>query len=125
MVVLKKQKFSITPEQCNSIKLSKAPITVVAFMKNVNSVVDSNSMKKLTSTRINKWLLKIGLVTAQKVQAVVNKTVYKSSNLASKIGIIEEETVDVKSSEIKTQIKLGASAQLFIIENLEEIIATT
>ena len=125
IVVPKKQEFSITQEQCDSIRLSKEPITVLSFMKNINSVIDSSSMEKLTSTRINKWLSKRGLVTTEKVQTMVSKTVYKPSDFAMKIGIVEEEVVDKKSGEVKAQIKLGESAQLFIIENLEEIISTT
>ena len=125
IVVPKKQDFSITQEQSDNIKLSKEPITVLSFMKNINSVIDSDSMEKLTSTRINKWLSKRGLVTTEKVQTMVSKTVYKPSDFAMKIGIVEEEVVDKKSGEVKAQIKLGESAQLFIIENLEEIISTT
>ena len=125
VVIAKKQEFSITQEQCDSIKLSKEPLTVLAFMKNVNSVIDSDKMEKLSSTRINKWLSEKGLVTTEKVQTVVNKTVYKPSDFATRIGIVEEEFVDKKSGEVKAQIKLCESAQLFIIENLEEIISTT
>ena len=125
IVVPKKQAFYITREQCDGIKLSKEPLTILAFMKNINSVIDSDSMEKLTSTRINKWLSKRGLVTTEKVQTMVSKTVYKPSDFAMKIGIVEEEVVDKKSGELKAQIKLGESAQLFIIENLEEIISTT
>lgn len=125
VVIAKKQEFSITQEQCDSIKLSKEPLTVLAFMKNVNSVIDSDNMEKLSSTRINKWLSEKGLVTTEKVQTVVNKTVYKPSDFATRIGIVEEEFVDKKSGEVKAQIKLSESAQLFIIENLEEIISTT
>ena len=125
VVILKKQDFAITQEQCDNIRLSKEPITVLSFMKNINSVIDSDSMEKLTSTRINKWLSKRGLVTTEKVQTMVSKTVYKPSDFAMKIGIVEEEVVDKKSGEVKAQIKLGESAQLFIIENLEEIISTT
>ena len=125
IIVPKKQEFSITQEQCDSIKLSKAPITVLSFMRNINSVIDSGSMEKLTSTRINRWLSKRGLVTTEKVQTMVSKTVYKPSDFAVKIGIVEEEVVDKKSGEVKAQIKLEESAQLFIIENLEEIISTT
>ncbi len=125
IVISKKQGFYITPEQCDSIKLSKKPISVLAFMKNINSVIDTVTTEKLSSTRINKWLNDRGYVTAAKVQAVVNKTVYKPSDSAAKIGIIEEEVVDKKSGEMKTQLKLSESAQLFIIENLEAIIANT
>ena len=125
IVIPKKQEFSITQEQSDNIRLSKEPITVLSFMKNINSVIDSDSMEKLSSTRINKWLSNRGLVTTEKVQTMVSKTVYKPSDFAMKIGIVEEETIDKKSGEIKAQIKLGESAQLFIIENLEEIISTT
>ena len=125
IVVPKKQEFSITQEQCDSIRLSKEPITVLSFMKNINSVIDSSSMEKLTSTRINKWLTNRGLITTGKVQTIVSKTVYKPSDFAIKIGIVEEEIVDKKSGEVKAQIKLGESAQLFIIENLEDIVSTT
>ena len=125
IVASKKQEFSITQEQCDSIRLSKKPITVLSFMKNINSVIDSDSMEKLTSTRINKWLTNRGLVTTSKVQTMVSKTVYKPSDFATQIGIIEEETVDKKSGELKTQLKLGESAQLFIIENLRDIISNT
>ena len=125
IVVPKKQEFAITQEQCGNIRLSKEPITILSFMKNINSVIDSDSMEKLTSTRINKWLTNRGLVTTGKVQTIVSKTVYKPSDFAIKIGIVEEETVDKKSGEVKAQIKLGESAQLFIIENLEDIVSTT
>ena len=125
IVVAKKQVFSITQEQCNSIKLSKEPISVMAFMKNINEVIDAETTEKLSSTRINKWLTNRGLVTSEKVQTVTNKTIYKPSDVAVRIGIAEESFVDRKSGEVKTQIKLEERAQLFIIENLEEIIATT
>ena len=125
IVVAKKQVFSITQEQCNNIKLSKEPISVMAFMKNINEVIDVETTEKLSSTRINKWLTNRGLVTSEKVQTVTNKTIYKPSDVAVRIGITEESFVDRKSGEVKTQIKLEERAQLFIIENLEEIIATT
>ena len=125
IVVPKKQEFAITQEQCDNIRLSKEPITILSFMKNINSVIDSDSMEKLTSTRINKWLTNRGLITTGKVQTIVSKTVYKPSDFAIKIGIVEEEIVDKKSGEVKAQIKLGESAQLFIIENLEDIVSTT
>lgn len=125
IVVSKKQEFSITQTQCENIRLSKEPITILSFMKNINSVIDSDAMEKLTATRINKWLTNGRFLTTEKVQIIVKRTVYKPSDLAMKIGFIEAEIVDEKSGEIKTQIKLGESAQLFIIENLDNIISST
>ena len=98
---------------------------MMAFMKNINSVIDADIMEKMTSTRVNKWLLKRGLFTVEKVPTVVTRNVNKPSNLATKIGIVEESVVDKKSGEVKTQIKLSEAAQLFIIENLTEIIEMT
>jgi hypothetical protein len=125
IVVAQKQAFSITPEQCGGIRLSKEPVSVLSFMKNINAAIDTDTTEKLSSTRVNKWLVNRGLVTTQKVQTVTSKTVYKPSEVAVKIGITEEAVVDPNSGEVKTQIKLGESAQLFIIENLEDIIQTT
>ena len=125
IVVAQKQAFSITPEQCDGIRLSKEPVSVLSFMKNINAAIDTDTTEKLSSTRVNKWLVNRGLVTTQKVQTVTSKTVYKPSDVAVKIGITEEAVVDPNSGEVKTQIKLGESAQLFIIENLEDIIQST
>ena len=124
-VLAEKKEFDLTPQQCSSIELSKKPLTVTGFMKNINSVIDASTTEKLTSTRINKWLIKKGLYVTTKVPTVVNKNVNKPSELAVSLGIIEEEIVDTKTGEVKSQIKFSESAQLFIIENLREIIETT
>lgn len=125
IIVPQRREFSISQEQCDSIRLSKEPVSIISFMKNINATIDANTMEKLSSTRVNKWLVKRGYVTTQKVQTITSKTVYKPSDVAVKIGITEEPVVDPKTGEVKTQIKLGESAQLFIIENLEDIIQTT
>ena len=125
VVLQTKQQFTISREQCESIRLSREPLSVLAFMKNINSVIDSDTTEKLSSTRINKWLTDKGLVITDKVPTLVSKTVYKPSEFASRIGIVEEEVVDKKSGEVKSQIKLSERAQLFIIENLEDIVANT
>lgn len=125
VILTEKQEFAITSEQCENIKLSLKPVTVLSFMRNINSVIDPNLMEKLTASRVNKWLTARGFVTAEKVQSVINRTVYKPSETATKIGIVEEEIVDRKSGEIKQQLKLDKSAQLFIVENLSEIVKTT
>lgn len=125
VVIYKKQEFNITREQIDSIKLSKEPVTVLSFMKNINAVIDADTTEKLSSKRINKWLTDKGFFESKKVQTVVNKTVLTPSELANKIGITCEDTVDKKTGEVKSQIKLEPSAQLFIVENLEEIISST
>ncbi len=48
--------------------------------------------------------------------------IYKLSDVAIRIGITVEAVVVPNSGEVKAQIKRKESAQLFIIENLENII---
>ena len=121
IIVMKKQVFSISHEQCQDIKLSKEPISLYSLVKNINSVINTESMEKMTSTVINKWLLSRGLLTASKVPTTVNKTVFSPSELASKIGIKTESVINKATGEVNPQIKFSESAQLFIIENIEEI----
>ena len=66
--------------------------------------------------------MKRDLVTAQKEQDATSQMIYKLSDVAIRIGITVEAVVDPNSGEVKAQIKRKESAQLFIIENLENII---
>ena len=125
VVVAQKEKFAITQEQCDNIKLSQRPVTILSFMNNINSAINTEVMEKLTSTRVNKWFTQRGLISSKKVETVVQKTVYQPTDLATKIGIVEEEVVDKKTGEVKVRIKLSARAQLFVVENLQEIIENT
>ena len=125
IVVMKKQAFSISREQCQEIKLSKEPISLFSLVKNINSVIDTQSMEKMTSTVINRWLVTKGLLTVSKVPTTVNKTVFSPSDLASNIGIQTESMVNRSTGEVNPQIKFSESAQLFIIENIEEITGMT
>ena len=45
---------------------------------------------------------------------MVNKAVYKPSDFAVKIGIVEEEIVYKRSGELKAQIKLGESGEAWV-----------
>ena len=124
-VAKKKEAFAISEEQRERIRLSSKPISVMYFMKNVNSVVDTATMRKLTSTRVNRWLVARGLFSESKVPMTIQRTVYTPSELAAKMGITASEYVDETSGEVKRQITLDEKAQLFIIENLDEIVRTT
>ena len=110
VVLLKKEKFAITKEQCDEIKLSLKPVTMMAFMNNVNSVIDSSAMEKLTPSRVNKWLVERGFLRQAKVQTVINKTVFRPCEEALRLGMTEVEAVDAKSGEIKKQLVLDEKA---------------
>mgnify|MGYP006969239036 CR=1 FL=1 len=58
------------------------------------------------------------------VEAFANDNNANSSG-PDDLTIASGVVVDKKSGEVKAQIKLGESAQLFIIENLGDIVSTT
>ncbi len=121
-VVKKKAVFSINQQQRSSIRITNNPIIPSAFIKNINSVVDSETMEKLSLTTINKWLLKQGYLTESKVPTVVNKNVKTVTPLSAQIGVIEQTVVDQKTGEAKTQLLFSRQAQEFILDNIESIL---
>ena len=120
---VKKAVFSINPQQRSNIRITNNPIIPSAFIKNINSVVDSENMEKLSLTTINKWLLKQGYLAESKVATVVNKNVKTVTPLSAQIGVIEQTVVDQKTGEAKTQLLFSRQAQEFLLDNIESIIA--
>lgn len=123
VVVTKKQEFNVTQAQVDQIMVSKLPVTSLTLMKNINSVINPETTEKLSSSRLNKWLVDKGILTTTKVKTEINKTVYKPSELAKDIGIVEETVGDRSMGAVKQQIVFGEAAQLFILENISEIIS--
>lgn len=121
--VKKKSVFSLNQQQRNSIRVTNNPIIPSAFIKNINSVVDSDNMEKLSLTTINKWLLKQGYLTESKVPTVINKNVKTVTPLSMQIGVIEQTVVDPKTGEAKTQLLFSRQAQEFILDNIESILS--
>lgn len=121
--VKKKSVFSLNQQQRNSIRVTNNPIIPSAFIKNINSVVDSDNMEKLSLTTINKWLLKQGYLTESKVPTVINKNVKTVTPLSMQIGVIEQTVVDPKTGEAKTQLLFSRQAQEFILNNIESILS--
>lgn len=122
-IVKKKAVFSIEPQQRMSIQITNDPITPSAFVKNVNSVVNTETTEKLSLTTINKWLLKQGYIAESKVPTVVNRNVKTVTPLSTQIGIIEQTVVDQKTGEAKTQVLFSRQAQEFILNNIDAIIS--
>lgn len=121
--VKKKSVFSLNQQQRNSIRVTNNPIIPSAFIKNINSVVDSDNMEKLSLTTINKWLLKQGYLTESKVPTVINKNIKTVTPLSMQIGVIEQTVVDPKTGEAKTQLLFSRQAQEFILDNIESILS--
>ena len=124
-LVRKKAAFSITPEQRRAVFIARQPVTPYVFLKNVNRVVNAETMEKLSIKSVNAWLQKKAYVTEGKTQTVINKTVWKPTRFAEQIGISEIDIPDAKTGEIKRQLMFSAQAQQFLLDHMEEIAAET
>lgn len=124
-LVRKKAAFSITAEQRREVLISRLPITPNEFLKNVNRTVNPSAMEKLSITSVNAWLRKSGYIAEGKMQTIINKTVWKPTRFAEKIGISEMDVSDAKTGEIKRQLMFSAQAQEYLLDHLEEITAET
>ena len=122
-VVEKKSAFSLSEDQIHRISVSAKPITPNTFLNNINRVVDGKRMEKLSSKSINAWLLAQGYIIETKEPTMINKTVRRTSERSSEIGIQEQEVTDAKTGEIKKQMVLTLQAQAYLLEHLEEIAA--
>lgn len=119
----RKATFSITPQQRGKMWVSASPIIPSAFVKNVNAVIDTENMEKLSIKSINTWLIKQGYLAESKVKAVINRSVKTTTPISDQIGIIEQTVVDNKTGEAKTQLLFTQQAQEFLLDNIDKIVS--
>lgn len=113
--------FSLSEEQIKSIEFTEDPLTLKDFVKMINKHVDKVSMKLLSITPINKWLVKNGYLSEEKRPSTIYKTVRVITDKASEIGITEEVIVDKAGKVLTSQVAYPPEAQRFILEHLNEI----
>ncbi len=121
--VKNKRAFSLDMDQRRSIKIMNDPIIPMAFIKNVNAVIDTESTEKLTLKAVTDWLLKQGYISETKAPTLVNKSVKTVSPMSERVGIVEHVTVDPKTGEAKTQLLFSRKAQEYILDNIQNILA--
>ena len=118
-----KAAFRLTPAQRQRVYIPPSPVTPTAFVNQVNRMIDSAAMEKLSVKSINAWLLKNGYIAETKQPAVINRTVMKPMEKAAGIGIEEAEVTDPNTGEIKSRLVLNPQAQRFLLDNLDSILA--
>ena len=111
----------ITPQQIQLIEVTPTPILPSAFVKKIGAALDSDTKKKVTLARINRWLLKKGYLAETKVRTIVNKSVKIATPLSAEIGVVEHLVVDKKTGEAKPQLFFSEDAQKFILNNINNI----
>ena len=113
----KKAGFSLTSEQIASIQLSTSPILISDFVEKINAVIDTDSMKKISTTTITNWLLEKGFL--HEVVKPDGKKARIPSPQGNDIGLSTEDWVTVRGTF--TVVLYNSEAQAFILDNIGAI----
>ena len=113
----KRNEFALTAEQRALFHISKTPLRISDIVEKLNAVIDTESMKKISTTTITSWLLTKGFL-----QEVVNDAGKKSrlpTELGNSIGLFTEERKTVQGRF--TVVLYNMTAQEFILDHLDAI----
>lgn len=58
----KKLGFSLTQEQIAAFRFSASPVSISDLVEKINAVIDTEKMKKISTTTITNWLLDKGFL---------------------------------------------------------------
>lgn len=114
-----KAPFSITAEQKANVELSEEPVGVNEIAKRINAVIDINSMRTVSGTKIAAWMVKQGYLDLVKTDD--NKTIKAINSKSPAFGISVRDKVNLDTGETYKQPVYNKSAQKYIVENIEEI----
>lgn len=114
----KKTDFRLTEEQLSEIPFSKAPIGITNFVALINSLIDENEMKKLTTQAVTSWMADRGYLTestdpfGRKIKTPTEEGRY--------IGLTTE--IRQSSRGEYTMVLYSEEAQRFVIDHLDAIL---
>ena len=114
----KKSGFTLTSEQLAGIQVSATPISISDMVEKINSLIDTEGMKKLTTTTITNWLLDKGFL--QEIEKEGGKKSRRPTQQGESIGLSTEERITVRGSF--TVVLYNSDAQAFILDHLATIV---
>ena len=113
----KKKPFSLSQEERESIKISDTPLTISEITKYLNSLIDEEKTKKITTNAISNWLVEMGFLCV--ITYDNNKHRKSPTEQGINIGILTEEKMGHYGKYIA--VLYSRSAQQFIYDNLDAI----
>ncbi len=114
----RREKFSTTPEEINTLVPSdnKLPISVIA--DNINEALHKENTRKIPATKITNWLLSKGFLELISISEGKNKRIPSEAGLA--LGITSEIRNGARGEYLA--ILYDRNAQQFIFDNLIAIL---
>lgn len=116
---VKKSKFSISAEKLEDFEYSSEPILVSDVVKRIATLSESENMRKFPTSKITKWLLKNGFLEERENK--LGKIKKYVTSAGEEIGLYQEEREGQYGRYVVTLYT--TSAQHFVIDNLEAILA--
>lgn len=116
---IKKKPFFLTQEQREKIQASNKALTVSEISEYLNSLVDLETVKKISATTINDWLLEKGFLCT--ITLSNNKHRKLPTAQGNDIGIFTDEKMGQYGKYVT--VLFSPSAQQFIYDNIEAVIA--
>jgi hypothetical protein len=114
----KKAEFRLTEEQLAEMPFSKEPIGVTNFVALINSLIDENGMKKLTTLAVTSWMSDKGYLT-ELTDSFGRKTRTPTAE-GSYIGLMTEARQSMRGEY--TMTLYSEEAQRFVIDHLDAIL---
>ena len=114
-----KLRFELSTEELAKFPYSNSPITISEIAKRLNSLINNESMRKISHRDLTNWLLSIGMLFEH--SSFDGKTSKRPTEQGSNIGISTEVRTGQRGEY--TVVVYNKEAQAFIVDNLEAIIA--
>ena len=111
--------FQLDYESREKFEYSELPIPISEIERRINALIQPEEMKKLTYKQIADWLMETGFLKL--VVKDDGKTVRRPTDHGIDIGISTEERQSLRGPY--TVVVYNRSAQQFILDNLDAVIA--
>lgn len=113
----KKYAFCLSDKEKREIQISETPITISAFVYQLNAPIKT-TMRKITTKEITDWLVCQGFLKLSTDE--YGKRIKVMTEKSSTIGLLYEERKS-EAGHSYTVITYNENAQRFIIDHLDEI----
>lgn len=114
---VKKVPFSISFENAQKFPFSDEAMSVTVIAENINSLIDVETMKKITYKNLTDWLLEVGML--QETTSNGGKQTKRPTEQGREMGIFTE--VRMGRTGEYTAVLYNRKAQEFIIDNIDAI----
>ena len=114
----KKIPFDISFDVIQRFPFSVKSLTVSNITENINSLIDTENMKKITYKNITDWLISIGMLSVETNETGKSKKIPTEAGI--EIGISTEDRIGKNGPY--TAVIYNIDAQHFIIDNIDAVI---